>query len=90
MKALHISEVASVHGAGIPMPVPKLNGPSVTKETADFYIKNGPTALGGGVGATIGLIAGAIGGPVGCIIGGMIGAVAGHAVAEAVTPKVTS
>lgn len=80
MHVLNKLEIEQVTGAGVPMPTPHLNGPTVDKGTHDFYNKYGPAMGAGAAGAAIGAAAGAIGGPVGSVIGGAIGGAVGAAI----------
>lgn len=87
MKKLNAKATTHVNGAGVPMPTPHLNGPSVSKETSDFAKQNGSTMAAGVVGSAIGAAAGALGGPVGSIIGGGIGAAVASAIKGAPPAK---
>jgi hypothetical protein len=86
MKELTVLQVAVVSGSGIPMPMPKLNGPTVDHKTAEYFHEHGGQIVGGLTGGVIGMAAAALGGPIGALLGGVIGSLAGGAIAQAVVP----
>lgn len=86
MKALIASEVAVVSGSGIPMPVPKLNGPTVDHNTAEYFHEHAGQIVSGLTGGVIGMAAAFLGGPIGALLGGVIGSLAGGAIAPSVVP----
>jgi hypothetical protein len=86
MKALTPSQVSVVSGSGIPMPMPKLNGPTVDHKTAEYFHEHGSQIVSGLAGGVIGMAAAALGGPIGALLGGVIGSLASGAIAQAVAP----
>jgi hypothetical protein len=89
MQQLTSPLTTQISGAGIPMPTPHLNGPTVSQETADFIHHHGATLAAGMAGSTIGATAGALGGPVGVIIGGAIGAVVAESIKGGIASHAT-